>query len=50
MNEWSECCDAPALYWKSPNGELDPWDFCSGCLDCTSYYEADKPREIKDVK
>ncbi len=50
MNEWSECCNAPALYWKSPNGELESWDFCSGCLECTSYYEAEEPREVEDGK
>ena len=48
MNEWSECCNAPALYWKCPDGELESWDFCSKCLDCTSYYEAKEPREVED--
>ena len=45
--EWSECCNEPALY-SYIDGELEIWDFCRGCLDCTSYYEADKPREVKD--
>ena len=49
-NEWSECCNAPALYFKCSDGILEPWDFCSECLECTSYYEADKPREVKNVK
>ena len=48
MNEWSECCNAAALYFKCSDGLLESWDFCSDCLDCTSYYEADKPREVED--
>ena len=49
MNEWSECCNEPALY-SYIDGELEVWDFCRGCLDCTSYYEADKPKEVEDDK
>ena len=48
MNEWSECCDAPALYFKCNNESFEPWDFCSKCLECASYYEAKEPREVKD--
>ena len=48
MNEWSECCNAAALYFKCDDGSLESWDFCSDCLECASYYEADYPREVKD--
>ena len=48
MNEWSECCNAPALYFKCSNESLEPWDFCSECLECASYYEAKEPREVED--
>ena len=47
MNEWSECCNAPALY-SHIDGVLEAWDFCRDCLECTSYYESDIPKEDKD--
>ena len=53
MNEWSECCNAPALYFKLEGefydeGTLEAWDFCSKCLECASYYEANEPKEVDD--
>ena len=50
MNEWSKCCNAAALYFKCSDGSLEPWDFCSDCLDCTSYYEAEFPKKVKEIQ
>ncbi len=43
MNEVTQCCDQPALYyiWEKSDGSLgyEPWDFCPECLECCSLYD-----------
>ena len=50
MNEITECCDQPALYyiWEKSDGSMgyEPWDFCPECLECCCFYDPkNKDRE-----
>ena len=56
MNEVTECCDQPVLYyiWEKSDGSLgyEPWDLCPECLKCCSLYDPkdrDKENRIKEL-
>jgi hypothetical protein len=39
-NEFSECCNYPALY-KLIDNTIEKWDFCGKCLECAEFIEKD---------
>ena len=51
MNQISECCDAPLLYYVTPlddgTVEYEQWDFCPSCLECCSGYDPSKRNDDK---
>ena len=49
LNEYSECCDYPALYYMKDNTK-DRWDLCPMCLKDASFYEAEHSRSKADPK